>query len=166
MVDRLENEQELQDLLRRNPHLSVEGQSLTKQAETTRILDTHTPADLNAHFGKEEISGLTWQQWQDRVLNHLRENGWLARIIRPARSEKGWRTPIQGDVGEPDVFAVHPGKLITWWIECKTGRGALSPKQEKWVMALTRCQAVNPQHTRMDILRPEDWEDFKRRTEE
>ena len=34
--------------------------------------------------------------------------------------------------------------------------------QEKWVMALTRCQAVNP-NIRMDILRPEDWENFEKR---
>lgn len=157
MPNRIENEHELQELLKRNPDLSIEGCP-------AKLAERHTPASLSAHFGRPS-TGITWQQWQDKVIKCLRENGWLARIIRPAMTGRGWRTPIQGDEGEPDVFAVHPDRLLIWWIECKTGKGALSPKQEKWVMALTRCQAVNP-NIRMDILRPEDWENFEKRVKE
>jgi hypothetical protein len=158
-------DQELAELLRRNPDLGIEGEHLTKPDKITvknnPILDT---PDLNEHFGKA-VTGITWQQWQDKVINLLRANGWLARIIRPAMTGKGWRTPIQGDEGEPDIFAVHPQRLLIWWIECKTGKGSLSAKQEKWVMALSKCQAVCP-NVRMDVLRPEEWEEFKKRVEE
>jgi hypothetical protein len=158
MTVRFESERDFKDMLKRNPDVKVEGQ-------TDEGTDSNTVSDLNAYFGKPETEGISWQQWQDKVINLLRDNGWMARIIRPARTNKGWRTPIQGDEGEPDILAVHPDKLLIWWIECKVGRGSLTAKQEKWVMALSKCQVVNP-NVRMFILRPDDFESFEKAVRE
>jgi hypothetical protein len=60
---------------------------------------------------------------------------WLVHHCRPAPSAKGWRTPIQGHKGFPDIFAVHPsGRCMA--IELKRRPNKPSPEQSSWLLVL------------------------------
>lgn len=71
-------------------------------------------------------------------LGHLR--GWRVHHTRAAWSSKGYRTPIQGDPGFPDLVMVRPPRVII--AEIKTDRGELSPAQREWVLDLYGCRSV------------------------
>jgi len=68
---------------------------------------------------------------------------------RPARSHRGCRTPIIGDVGYPDLTLCRDGRLI--FAELKAERGRLSDEQARWLqdLAATRAEVV--------VWRPSDW---------
>lgn len=75
--------------------------------------------------------------FQDRLIAEARLRGWLVAHFRPGRTATGWRTPVQGDAGFPDLVLVRGGRLI--WAELKSEKGKLSEKQEKWIRALREC---------------------------
>jgi hypothetical protein len=55
--------------------------------------------------------------------------------FRPARTEKGWRTPVQGDgKGWLDLTIVGSRVL---WRETKSTHGRVEPEQQMWIDALT-----------------------------
>jgi hypothetical protein len=43
------------------------------------------------------------RDWQSRVVGYARLRGWLVNHARPATTAGGWRTPVQGDPGFPDL---------------------------------------------------------------
>jgi hypothetical protein len=47
--------------------------------------------------------------------------GWWWVHFRPAKTKKGWRTPVEGPLGEgwPDLFLAHPINRRILAIECK-----------------------------------------------
>lgn len=73
-----------------------------------------------------EADLLTW------CLDLLAIHGWAIHHDRPARTEKGWRTAIQGDTGYPDVTAVNrEGFLIV--VELKSLKGRVTDMQVGWL---------------------------------
>ena len=50
---------------------------------------------------------MTEAQFQNAVTEALTVFGWRWIHFRPARSEKGWRTPLSGAPGFPDLCAVR-----------------------------------------------------------
>jgi len=159
------DDQELAELLRRNPDLGIEGEHLTKKAEKTEILDTHTPADLNTYFGKGD--GETEKELQAWSIDKLRENGWKVAHFRPAmtgrtytnkagQTKNVWVTAVQGDgAGFPDNIAVNPDFDYCLVCEVKATNGKLTPDQEKWLMAFSRLPGF-----RAIVLRPENKDEF------
>lgn len=86
---------------------------------------------------------------QDCVLALARVYGWKTLHIRPARTVKGYRTPLQGDgVGWPDFVAVRGGEIIA--AELKSDRGSLTQAQREWLNAIegagVRCFIWRPAH--------------------
>jgi hypothetical protein len=65
------------------------------------------------------------------VIQMARDNGWLVCHFRPAKTEKGWRTPIEGDKGLPDLVLARRGVVLL--AELKSGTGRLSNDQKKWL---------------------------------
>lgn len=59
--------------------------------------------------------------------------------FRPAQTNRGWRTPVQGPLGKgfPDLLMVHPRQQRILFAELKGRRGKTSPDQE-WVMEILR----------------------------
>jgi len=96
--------------------------------------------------------------FQGKLIKALKDNAWLVHAERPARSGKGWVTPIQGNSGFPDLIAVKPPAILV--IENKTKSGRLSPEQEKWVIAFSACGV------KVLVARPEDWESILKIIEE
>jgi hypothetical protein len=64
------------------------------------------------------------------VLEHAAWLGLLVHHCRPARTAKGWRTPIQGTRGFPDLAIAGPGGLLL--PETKSTTGSLDPDQRRW----------------------------------
>ena len=62
--------------------------------------------------------------------------GWLVQHTRPAWTEKGYRTPIQGDKGFVDLVLAHPSQRRVLFAEAKSERGVLSLAQQQWLKAL------------------------------
>lgn len=81
-----------------------------------------------------------------RVLDTARLYGWRCAHYRPARTEQGWRTPMQGDRGCPDLILARDGQVLL--AELKTQTGKLGPGQDEW---LRHAGA----HGR--LWRPDDW---------
>lgn len=96
--------------------------------------------------------------FQTTVIAYAHLMGWRVHHTRPARTDKGWRTPIQGDVGFPDlVLAREPGRphlsspARLMVVELKAERGKLTEKQTRWLQLLdsTGIETHN--------FRPSDW---------
>jgi len=68
-----------------------------------------------------------------------RSLGWeRVAHFRPARTAKGWRTPVEGDKGFPDLVLVRERVV---WIEAKVRGEKPSPDQWLWLQALANTGA-------------------------
>lgn len=90
---------------------------------------------------------MTESEFQQRVIDLAKLQGWYVHHVRPARTANGWRTAVQGHSGFPDLVLAKPGHLII--AELKSARGRLGPGQRQWLEALAP-------HAR--IWRPDDWD--------
>lgn len=80
---------------------------------------------------------MTEAQFQDQVIEPAQMLGWKVAHFRPAKTEKGWRTPVAGDgKGFPDLVMVKPGQPVVY-AELKGRRGRLSIEQQDWLDALS-----------------------------
>lgn len=108
------------------------------------------------------------------VIDALHQYRWLVHHDRPARTNQGWKTPIEGDKGFPDVVAVHPRTGVTMFLELKSASGPLKPEQTEW---LDRLVAANHwtyrhnwnrepfcdllfRHRLVGLVRPKDRDEF------
>jgi hypothetical protein len=92
---------------------------------------------------------MTESEFQRTVCEALRVLGWRFCHFRPGRTSRGWRTPITGDAGYPDITAVRGDRVL--WIELKGEKGRLSEEQGRWLAALGLAgQDVH-------CWRPSDW---------
>ena len=91
-------------------------------------------------------SRITEAELQQRIVQAAGLYGWRVAHFRPARTAQGWRTPMQGDVGVPDLILARDGQVLL--AELKSARGKTSPDQELWLEALGH-------HAR--LWRPADW---------
>jgi hypothetical protein len=90
------------------------------------------------------------------ILQLAAAHRWRAVHYRPARTNRGWRTALEGHAGAPDIIAVHPilGVLL---IEAKSAKGRLEPEQVEWQAWCESAQVNNPGAIRYEVLRPVDW---------
>jgi hypothetical protein len=76
------------------------------------------------------------------TIKAARLGGWRVAHFRPARTEHGWRTPVQGDgAGFPDLVLCHPWRGELLFRELKAQRGRLRPEQREWLDALDAAGA-------------------------
>jgi len=85
------------------------------------------------------------------VLDAAAVLGWRRIHFRPARTQHGWRTPLQGDVGFPDLVLARPGAPLLL-VEVKTDTGRLTPAQEAWLATLRQARG----HQAL-VWRPAQW---------
>lgn len=86
--------------------------------------------------------------------------GWKVHHARPAWTVKGYRTPIQGDAGFPDLVLCRPPYIIL--AELKSETGTLSPAQREWIAALELCKgaSVYEPNVGIRVWRPSQWEEI------
>jgi hypothetical protein len=97
---------------------------------------------------------LTEEAWQHQVIDLAKLFKWHVHHARPARTEQGWRTPIQGDKGFPDLVLARNGRVIFAELKTDSPRSRLRPEQEAWARALTPT-AGEPTHEH-HVWRPAD----------
>jgi hypothetical protein len=59
---------------------------------------------------------------------------WRVCHFRPARTAHGWRTPVEGSPGLPDLVMARDGVVLL--AELKRHRGRVSPDQAAWLRVL------------------------------
>lgn len=92
----------------------------------------------------------------EQILQFARITGWARLHIRPAQTEHGWRTPIQGDgKGFPDLVLVRPPRLIV--AESKRDGEKPTPEQEWWLDLFERIPGVE-----VYVWRPKQWDEIQR----
>lgn len=85
--------------------------------------------------------------FQTRVLEACRYYDIRAAHFRPAQTARGWRTPMQGQPGFPDLVLAASGRLLL--VELKSDKGRLSTDQKQWIAELGEHAVV---------WRPRDWD--------
>lgn len=107
----------------------------------------------------EARSLLTAAMSEDDLLNATIELAttldWLCDHSRPARSQQGWRTALQGHAGRPDLLLAHRRWGVVF-AELKGAKGKLTPAQQLWQEVLRHDEAM-PGEVRCYVWRPVDW---------
>jgi hypothetical protein len=75
---------------------------------------------------------------------------WRVHHSRPAWTEKGYRTAIQGDAGFPDLFLARKPRIVI--AEIKSDKGRISEAQSEWLLELKQCFGIE-----LYLWRPDDW---------
>ena len=83
-------------------------------------------------------STISEREFQTTVIEMAHAYGWLVHHTRPAGTATGWRTPIQGDAGFPDLVLARGGQVII--AELKRERGELTAAQGRWLAYLGPIQ--------------------------
>jgi VRR-NUC domain len=92
------------------------------------------------------------QSFQAAVVDVGRLAGWRVAHFRPARTAKGWRTPVTADgAGWPDLVCARPPRLL--FVELKAEVGTLRPQQTEWLDVLRLLPACETY-----VWRPSDWD--------
>ncbi len=76
-------------------------------------------------------SAMTEDDLLCNVLDLARALDWWAHHCRPARTARGWRTPVQGNSGFPDLIMARGGWLIV--AELKRQRERPTVEQAEWL---------------------------------
>lgn len=85
-----------------------------------------------------------------QILELAKLRGWLRHHTRPALSRAGkWNTPVQGDVGFPDLVLCRGDRCVIW--EIKAEKGRVSPTQVEWLGALSMAGIE------ARVVREKDW---------
>lgn len=92
---------------------------------------------------------MTEAELQNAVIDLAHLLHWRVAHFRPARTETGWRTPMQGDRGFPDLVLAN-GDLVVF-AELKSDRGQVTDDQREWLTA------VNVPGVLAVVWRPVDW---------
>jgi hypothetical protein len=92
---------------------------------------------------------MTETDFLQRVIDTARLFGWLVTHFRPAKTAKGWRTPLSGDSGFVDLVLARDGVVIH--AELKVGRGRPRSDQACWGVALGDTYR---------LWYPDDWDDI------
>jgi hypothetical protein len=86
------------------------------------------------------------RELQATIVDACRVLGYRVAHFRPARTAHGWRTPMTGDIGFPDLVCARPGRMLA--LELKAAGRRLGPGQAGWLDALhgamVHAQVVTP----------------------
>lgn len=88
-------------------------------------------------------------QFTSAVIELAQYRGWKVCHFRPARTNRGWRTAIEGDKGFPDLVMARDGTVL--FAELKIGKAKLRREQEEWAAQLPLLFVWTPANLRDDI---------------
>ena len=88
------------------------------------------------------------------VIEYAMLKGWRVCHFRPARTEKGWRTALQGHRGWFDIMAARMGRLVL--AELKAEGGSQDDDQCEWWN-----QVVPNESVEVYLWRPSDFDRIK-----
>lgn len=79
---------------------------------------------------------LSEEQFYRQIVDLAHTFGWAVAHFRPAKTAKGWRTPVGADgAGFPDLVMVRikEGQRIILYVELKSQEGKVTPEQKQWL---------------------------------
>lgn len=89
------------------------------------------------------------------VIDLAHVHHWRVAHFRPARTERGYRTAVQGDgVGFPDLLMLRGGRMVV--AELKGERGRLTTEQHDWIAAFDLFLFPSEQKA-VYVWRPAHW---------
>ena len=88
-----------------------------------------------AIFGGVMTTELSEKDFQDNVIQLAQMLHWRIAHFRPAMTKHGWRTPMIGDPGFPDLVLAKAGRVV--FAELKSEKGKLTEDQTDWLSALS-----------------------------
>lgn len=87
---------------------------------------------------------------QSNVLDACKTFHWRVVHFRPAKTDKGWRTAVQGDgEGFPDLIALRGSRQLA--VELKSMTGRVTEEQRAWLDAFAKAGSET------HVFRPSDW---------
>lgn len=86
----------------------------------------------------------TEEQFVDSVIELAQRCGWKATHFRPAKTERGWRTPLQGDKGWPDITVARDG-VVHFWEAKRSPKEVPTVEQSEWLRHLPNGRVVSPE---------------------
>lgn len=96
--------------------------------------------------GSDYKSRVTENEFQDAVIALAQMHGWQTAHFRPAKTSRGWRTPMQGDKGFPDLVLARGGVVL--FAELKVKGRRVTADQARWGLALGDV---------WQVWTPQDW---------
>lgn len=85
------------------------------------------------------MSPTSEQELLDAVVDLAMLNRWAVCHFRPAKTQRGWRTAIQGHIGFPDLVIARKGVVLFRELKGYNARGRLgqlSSEQRDWANQL------------------------------
>lgn len=78
---------------------------------------------------------MTERDFQRSMIDLAHMLGWRVAHFRPAKTAKGWRTPVEADgAGWPDLILCRGDRIIA--AELKAGRNKTTAQQDDWLARL------------------------------
>ncbi|MGH3089785.1 MAG: VRR-NUC domain-containing protein [Rubrobacteraceae bacterium] len=103
-------------------------------------------------------ASISERDFERQVLELAKLTGWRVAHFRPAKTSKGWRTPVSGDgKGFPDLVLVRPPEIVFAELKTDSPASKLRPEQREWLETLGRCGRVEAR-----LWRPSDFEEMQR----
>jgi hypothetical protein len=99
-------------------------------------------------------SVISERELQTAVIECAKLLGWRVMHQRPARTLQGWRTPLEGHAGYPDLTMLRPPRLV--FAELKSKKGRVHFDQATWLNGFDAVPGVEQY-----LWRPADWETGK-----
>jgi len=88
------------------------------------------------------LATVTRSVLEEQIIELAHYHGWRVAHFRPARTEKGWRTPVSADgKGFPDLVLLRDKRMLV--IECKGFRGYPSKDQRAWLEAFRKIPCIS-----------------------
>lgn len=109
-----------------------------------------TPRIPAADYNRLIRSRWSETTFQTQIVRAAWDAGWLVHHARTAHTPTGYRTPIQGNRGYPDLTLARRGRLII--AELKTETGTVDRNQRTWLEALTLRTLPNLGAAHVDII--------------
>lgn len=78
----------------------------------------------------------------ETVIQLAKWHGWRVAHFRPAQTSRGWRTPMSGDVGFPDLVLARKGEVL--FAELKSETGRMRREQVDWAAELPGVHIWRP----------------------
>lgn len=97
------------------------------------------------------IKTISETAFQDMIIQFAKWRGWHVVHFRPAQTGKGYRTPLQGDPGFPDLVLARDGATLFYELKRETGEPTTA--QISWVSAIGG---------KARIYRPRDWQTIQK----
>lgn len=116
--------------------------------------------EMLARKARNRASKKAGDSWESEIIAKAKAEGWLVHHVRPAKTAKGWRSPISGHPGFPDVALAHFDRKDFLLVECKSGASSrVSPEQNRWHGTLMVAGV------QVRVWRPEDRDAIYKRLE-